>query len=180
MESQSHGYDFDNIEFEILLSYLVDYYLKHLIYLVDRLWDIWYLILFYSLFAVSAVAGRLCLQSFNLTLPPYHHYRHLYWTTRHHHFGSKYGIWFCAQSFGWGFVLNLWIQFWSTFNNFLKIRLCGWICGPDPAFCSSSKTVPRLLSWLPPLLWQENHIGFLISTISFASLYTQLPICSNL
>ena len=35
---------------------------------------------------MSAVAGRLCLQSFNLTLLPYHHYRHLYWTTRHHHF----------------------------------------------------------------------------------------------
>ena len=41
---------------------------------------------------MSAVAGRLCLQSFNLTLPPYHHYRHLYWTTRHHHFRFFVGL----------------------------------------------------------------------------------------
>ena len=67
-------------------------YLRHLIYLVGSLWDIGNIwdILFCWLFAVSAVAGRLCLQSFNLTLPPYHHYRHLYWTTRHHHFYHLY------------------------------------------------------------------------------------------
>ena len=110
MESQSHG---NGMAITILSSkyffisgWLSLKYLRHLIYFIDRLWDIWNIwdILFGWLFAVSAVAGRLCLQSFNLTLPPYHHYRHLYWTSRHHHF--RFFLNLCMNSISVQFIIS--------------------------------------------------------------------------